>query len=59
MRVECDGCLRRPVEKFKLKKIQKIFKLELAKQKIGDILRIRCVLSATRLIDKTAESGSK
>ena len=59
MRVECDGCLRRPVEKIKLKKIKKIFKLELAKTKIGDILRIRCVLSATRLINKTAEGGSK
>ena len=46
-------------EKLELKKIQKIFKLELAKQKIGDILRIRCVLSATRLINKAAESGSK
>jgi len=31
---------------------EKIFKFELVKTKIGDILRIRCVLSATRLLDK-------
>ena len=34
------------------KKFEKKFKLELVKTKIGDILRIRCVLSATRLLDK-------
>ena len=34
-------------------KVWKIFKFELAKTKIGDILRIRCVLSVTRLLDKS------
>ena len=31
-------------------KIKKIFKVSLEKVKIGDILRIRCVLSATRCL---------
>ena len=33
-----------------LKKKSKIFKVSLEKVKIGDILRIRCVLSATRCL---------
>ena len=36
-----------------MKKVQKIFKLELEKMKNGDILRTRCVLSATSCLKKT------
>jgi len=40
-------------------KSSKFFQKPLAKIKIDDILRIRCVLSATGLLDKLLMSGSK
>ena len=41
------GCLiDLPIDLQSAKKIEKIFKLPLAKLKTGDILRTRCVLNA-------------
>ena len=52
LRVKCAGCLIDSVEATGCEKSSKFFQRPLAKMKIDDILRTRCVLSATRLLDK-------
>ena len=56
LRVKCAGCLKDRWSIQRWIKNWKILKTLLEKIKIGDILRIRCVLSATRLLDKLPRS---